>query len=149
MKKPFCSLLFSHSSKNALRLPQFLLLTFRRGFRQDMPCLRREKPNAALLMTSLGCPIRCRFTQGTWVYLETYPTTSHGNQPCALAMRPMPHLLWAQAARPELPQSFPKVKPSWWMLVKPWRKVMGHRFRGTRNITMCSCGKKTRWGGIM
>lgn len=54
-------------------------------------------------MTSLGCPIRCGFTQGTWVYPDTYPITSHGNRSRARAMSPMPHLIRAvqtAAARP-------------------------------------------------
>lgn len=149
MKKPFCSLLFSYSSKNALRLPQFLLLTFRRGFRQDMPCLRREKPNAALPMTSLGCPIRCGFTQGTWVYLETYPPTSHGKQPCAPAMSPMPHLIWAQAARPratELSKSETKLVD----VGETMEEGDGPQVqRNQKHHYVLMRKKKSLWGGVM
>lgn len=38
----------------------------------------------------------------------------------------------------QVPQSF-QTAMSWsWALVKPWRRVMGHSFRGTINMTMCS-----------
>lgn len=41
----------------------------------------------------------------------------------------------------QVPQSFQKAMSFWWIAVKPWRRVMGHIFRGTINMTVCSCRK--------
>lgn len=148
MKKPFCSLLFSNSSKNALRLPQFLL-TFRRAFGQVIPELRRDKPNAGSLMTSLGCPTRCEFTWGTWVYPETYPISSRGNRPRARAVSPMPHLLWAVHTAAARPGTTELSKSDATLMDVGETMEEGDGLRGTRNITMCSCRKKSLLGGVI